>query len=110
MFDMSHEAMAQDLASLRAQLATALAQLTALRQRIHAFADWLDAQGYHTVAQQVRGEVLMGEGKGIDELAAAKSVVEAARNACHESLFVGRGPLVTEIARYDWTVQKGNQE
>jgi len=44
------------------------------------------------------------------ELEAARAVVTAARVACEASLFDLRGPLVTEIARYDWAVQKAKSE
>ncbi len=44
------------------------------------------------------------------ELEAARAVVALARAACHAPLFDGRGPLVTAIARYDWTVQEARAE
>ena len=43
------------------------------------------------------------------ELEDARAVIDAARVACHASLFDGRGPLVTAIARYDWWLQKARE-
>ena len=64
--------------------------------------DAASADSLLTANAELRGALQVAEA----ELEAARKVVEAARVACEKSLFDGRGPLVTEIARYDWAVQK----